>query len=167
MFVCLFVPYTNPHFWTDLNQTLHTSPPWSGRARRVCMDPQYFTFPTFSTYLFGSGYRLVHNRWLPLSRCTATALYPWCGARWCDVTHSGGCAMKTPRSERNACVWKWKPDETGRKLLTNWTCNCIAVIQMITYNLSNLRPSFFRSLSMNNKCFHLLNLSRRSSETFR
>ena len=45
-FVCLFVPYTNPHFWTDRNQTLHTSPPWSGRDRRVCMDPQYFTFPT-------------------------------------------------------------------------------------------------------------------------
>ena len=28
-----------------------------------------------------------------------------------------GCAMKTRRSERNACVWKWKPDETGRKWL--------------------------------------------------
>ena len=26
-----------------------------------------------------------------------------------------GCAMKTRRSERNACVWKWKPEETGRK----------------------------------------------------
>ena len=37
LFVCLFVPYTNPHFWTSLNQTLHTSPPSSGRDRRVCM----------------------------------------------------------------------------------------------------------------------------------
>jgi hypothetical protein len=26
-----------------------------------------------------------------------------------------GCAMKTRRSETKACVWKWKPDETGRK----------------------------------------------------
>jgi hypothetical protein len=26
-----------------------------------------------------------------------------------------GCAMKMQRSERNACVWKWRPDETGRK----------------------------------------------------
>jgi hypothetical protein len=25
--VCLFVRYTNTHFWTDLNQTLHTAPP--------------------------------------------------------------------------------------------------------------------------------------------
>jgi hypothetical protein len=41
-FVCLFVPYTNPHFWTNLNHTLHTSPPWSGRDPRICMDPQYF-----------------------------------------------------------------------------------------------------------------------------
>jgi len=37
LFVCLFVPYTNPHFWTTLKQTLHTSPPSSGRDRRVCM----------------------------------------------------------------------------------------------------------------------------------
>ena len=43
-----------------------------------------------------------------------------------------GCAMKTRRSERNACVWKWKPAETGRKWLMNCTCNCIAFIQMIT-----------------------------------
>jgi len=45
--VCLFVPYTNPHFWTDRNQTLHTSPPWSGRDRRVCMGPKFLTSSTF------------------------------------------------------------------------------------------------------------------------
>jgi len=43
MFVCLFVPCANPHFCTDLNRTLHTSPPSSGGGRRVCMDPQYLT----------------------------------------------------------------------------------------------------------------------------
>ena len=47
LYVCLFVPYTNPHFWTDRNQTLHTSPPWSGRDPRVCMGPKFFTSSTF------------------------------------------------------------------------------------------------------------------------
>jgi hypothetical protein len=41
--------YTNPHFRTDQNQTLHKSPPSSGRDRGACMGPQHFTFPTFST----------------------------------------------------------------------------------------------------------------------
>jgi hypothetical protein len=41
-----FVPYTNPHFWTNLNQTLHTSPPSSGRDRRVCMVQKCLTFST-------------------------------------------------------------------------------------------------------------------------
>jgi len=54
LFVCLYGTYTNPHFLTDLNQTLHTSPPWSGGGRRGCMDPQYFNFPNFSTYFVGS-----------------------------------------------------------------------------------------------------------------
>jgi hypothetical protein len=46
LFVCLYGTYTNSHFWTDLNQTLHTSPPWSGKDRRVCMDPKFLTFST-------------------------------------------------------------------------------------------------------------------------
>ena len=83
--VCLFGTYTNPHFWTDLNQTLHTSPPWSGGGRRVCMDPQYFNFPTFSTYFVGSECRFVCGRWLLAPKSPATALYPWCGACWCYV----------------------------------------------------------------------------------
>ena len=74
--------------------------------------------------------------------------------------------MNTRRSERNACVWKWKPDEMGWKWLMNWTCICIAFIQMITYNLSNLCPSFFCSLSTDNTFYHLLNLSRRSVRRF-
>jgi hypothetical protein len=101
---CLFVPYTNPHFWTDRNQTLHTSPPWSGRDRRVCMGPQYFTFPTFSTYFVGSGCQFVHSRWLPAPHCTATALYPWCGACWCDVTHGRLCNENAEKWTECMCV---------------------------------------------------------------
>ena len=48
----------------------------------------------------------------------------------------------------------------------NCTCNCIAFIQIITYNLSNIRPSFFRSLSTDNTFFHLLYLSCRSARCF-
>jgi len=120
MFVCLFVcfygTYTNPHIWTDMNQTLHTSPPWCGGGRRVCMDPKYFNFPTFSMYFVGSEYRFVRRRWLP-----APERYIPC---WCDVTDVT-CAVRnaftTWRSERNTCVGKRKPDETGRKRILNCT----------------------------------------------
>jgi len=162
MFVCTlykstFLNRSEPNF-------AHISPVvW--KRPRVCMGPQYFTFPTFSTYFVGSGCRFLGSRWLPAPHCTATALYPWRGAYWCDVTH--GVLCNESAEKLTECVWKWKPDETGWKWLMNWTCNCIAVIQLITYNLSNLRPSFFRSLSMDNTFFHLLKLSRRSSDTFR
>jgi hypothetical protein len=56
--------------------TLHTSPPWSGRDRRACMGPQYFTFPTFSTYIVWNMCRCLHSRWLLAPRCPSTALYP-------------------------------------------------------------------------------------------
>ena len=36
-------------------------------------------------------------------------------ARPSVTSRTVGCAMKTRRSEQNACVWKWKTDETGRK----------------------------------------------------
>ena len=36
-------------------------------------------------------------------------------ARTGVTSRTVGCAMKTRRSEQNACVWKWKTDETGRK----------------------------------------------------
>jgi hypothetical protein len=39
----LFVPYTNSHFWTNPNQTFHTSPPWSGRDHSVGMVRKCFT----------------------------------------------------------------------------------------------------------------------------
>jgi len=133
MNVCLFVPYSNPHFWTDRNQTLHPSPLWSGRDPRVCMGPQYFTFPTFSIYFVGSECSFMRSRWLPAPHCPATALYPWCGACWCDVSDGGElCNENTEKWMECVCVWKWKLDETGRKWLINCTCNCIAFMQMIT-----------------------------------
>ena len=50
----MYKTYTNSHFWTDLNQTLHTSPPWSGRDRRVCMDPKFLTSSKFwALFLWG------------------------------------------------------------------------------------------------------------------
>ena len=106
LFVCLFVPYTKPHFWTDWNQTLHTSPPWSGRDRRVCMGPQYFNFSTSSTYFVGSGCRFVCSRWLPAPYCPATALYPCCGVCWYDV-RDGGELCNENTEKWMACVWKW------------------------------------------------------------
>jgi hypothetical protein len=131
---CMYITHTNPHFWTDLNQTLHTSPPWSGGGRTVCMDPEYFNFPTISTYFVGSEFLFACSRVLPAPRSPTTASCQWCGAGWCDVmgvTCTLVNAQKMQRSEWNARVWKWKPDETGRKWIMNCTCNWIAFIQMI------------------------------------
>ena len=61
MYVCMYGTYTNPHFSTDLNQTLHTSPPWSGRDRRVCSDPKFLTSSTFWVLLWGGG--PLQNDW--------------------------------------------------------------------------------------------------------
>jgi len=133
-FVCLFVPYTNPHFLTDRNQILHTSPPWSGRDRRVCMGPQYFTFPTFSAYFVGSGCRLLRSRWLPASHYTATALYPWCGVCWCEVTHGGLCNENAEKWTECVCVkmetW-WDGKEVTNEL--HLQLHCI-------YTNDNLKP---------------------------
>jgi hypothetical protein len=65
VFVCLFVPYTNSHFWTNLKQNLHSSPPWSGRDRRVCMVRKCLTFSTFLTFFVGSECRILGTKWLP------------------------------------------------------------------------------------------------------
>jgi len=65
MFASLFVPYTNSHFWTDQNQTLHTSLPWSGRDRRICMVRKCLTFSTFLTFFVGSECRILGMKWLP------------------------------------------------------------------------------------------------------
>jgi hypothetical protein len=89
---------------------------------------------------------------------------------WCDVTDvtcTVRNALKARRSERNTCVLKWKPDETGRSWIMNCTWNCIAFIQIITKNLSTFHPSSVCTLSTDNTFFRPLKLSRRSSEMFR
>jgi len=77
LFVSLFVPYTNPHFWADRNHTLHTSPPSSGRDRRVCMGPIFLTSSTFWPFSFRSHCRIMGTRWLPARMFSAIPLYPW------------------------------------------------------------------------------------------
>jgi len=77
MNVCLYGTYTKPHFWTDLNQTLHTSPPWSGGGRRVCMDPKFLTFSTFwFLFLWGplqnDGHEMAAG-----AMFSAITLFPW------------------------------------------------------------------------------------------
>jgi hypothetical protein len=65
LFVCLFVPYTNSHFWTDLDQTLRTYPPWSWRDRRVCMVRKCLIFSNFFTFLVGIECQIFGTKWLP------------------------------------------------------------------------------------------------------
>jgi hypothetical protein len=81
MNVCMFVPYTNPHFLTDRNQTLHTASPWSGKDRRVYMGPKFWT----SSKLLGP-FSFGGNRWLPKRRFPQYRYIrgsSWCS---CDVT---------------------------------------------------------------------------------
>ena len=77
MYVCMYVPYTNSHFWTDLNQTLHTAPPWSGRDRRVCMGPKFLTSSTFGPFFFRDHCKIMGTRWLPARPFSAIPFYPW------------------------------------------------------------------------------------------
>jgi hypothetical protein len=77
LFVCLFRTDTNPHFWTDLNQALHTSPPWSGGGRRVCMDPKFWTSSIFWVLSLWGHCRIMGTRWLPTRSFSAINLFPW------------------------------------------------------------------------------------------
>jgi hypothetical protein len=118
------------------------------------MGPQHFASPTSSNYFVGSCHRFEHSRWLPspLSRYYVISVMPrmlvWRQVRrWVVQWKRGEVNEKRVCVCVCVCVCVWKPDATGRKWLLNCTCNYIAFIQMITWNLSNLRPSFFRSLS--------------------
>jgi len=88
-------------------------------------------FPPFRPILLGAG---SNSCTVAGCRRHTTLLLHYIGDAACAGVTSCtvGCAMKTGRSERNASVWKWKPDETGRKWLMNCTCSYIAFIQMIT-----------------------------------
>jgi hypothetical protein len=91
-------------------------------------------FPYFRPFCGKRGATNTHKvaAGAPLPRCCVISvmrhMMVWRHGR--DVR--GGLCIENAEQERNACVWKWKPDETGRKWLMNCTCNCIAFIQMIT-----------------------------------
>jgi len=172
MFVSLYL--IQIHISEPIGTKLCTRlPPSSGRGRRVCMDPQYFTFPTFRPISSGAG---AHSCAVHGHRRNTTPLQRYLRDAACAgvTSRTVCCAKLTRRSARNACVWKWKPDVTGSKWLMICTCgthelhfqlHCIPT----NYNVKpiHLRPSFFRSLSTDNTFLHLLNLSRRSSDMFR
>jgi hypothetical protein len=75
MYVCLFVPYTNPYFWTDRNQTLHTAPPWSGGDRRVCMGRNSGPLRPFGPF-FLSGHKMADGEYV--FRDTLISVVPGC-----------------------------------------------------------------------------------------
>jgi len=169
MFVCLFV-------CMELIQIHISEPIWTKLCTRFPLGLEEVvgyvwthnisTFPTFRRIFSGASADSCaedgcRRQSPPLLRYISC----WCNVT--DVTCTMHNAWETQRSEWNACVWKWKPDGTGRKWIMNCTCNCIAFIQMITKSLSNFRPSPFRTLSRDNTFLRLLNLSRRSSEMFR
>jgi hypothetical protein len=99
LFVCMYGTYTNSNFWTDLNQTLHTSPSRSGRDRRVCMDPKFLTSSTFWNFflwrpLQNHGHKMAAGATVfrdalisvipagvlvtsQTAESSAAALYPW------------------------------------------------------------------------------------------
>jgi hypothetical protein len=77
-----------------------------------------------------------------------------------EVYYTVGDAYKTRTTEWNACVWKRMLDKNLSKWIMN--CNSLAIIQIITCNLSNLRLSF-RTLSRDNMLLKPLEHSVRSS----
>jgi len=55
LYVCMYGTYTNSHFSTDLNQTLHTSPPWSGGGRRYVWTRNSWPLRPFGPFLGGGS----------------------------------------------------------------------------------------------------------------
>jgi hypothetical protein len=77
MNVCLFVPYTNSHYWTDLNQISHTSPFWSGRDLGYVWVQIALTIRPFGPFLFRGHCWIMGTRWLPAQPFSVIPLYPW------------------------------------------------------------------------------------------
>ena len=76
LFVCLFVPYTNPHSWTDLSQTLHTSS--LGLEETVGHVWSENVWPCLPFWHFSSGASAESSARNGCRRkLSATALYPW------------------------------------------------------------------------------------------
>jgi len=96
------------------------------------------------------------NKWI--KKCCILLDVIWNYAKYIYV-----CVCVRERERERERERKRKPDETGGKWTMN--CNCVAVMQTITWNLSNLRPSF-PALSWDNTFFKPLHLFRRASGTF-
>jgi len=76
LFVCMYGTYTNSHFWTDLNQTLHTSPPVVWKRLYVWTRNSRPLWP-FWPFYFGGHCNIMGTRWLPARPFSAIPLYPW------------------------------------------------------------------------------------------
>jgi len=83
LFVCLYL--IQIHISEPIGAKLSTHLP-----RGLEETVGYVWAHNISTYFVGSGCRIVRSRWLPAPHCPATALYPCCGACWCDVRDGGG-----------------------------------------------------------------------------
>jgi len=77
LFVCMYGTYTNSRSWSDLNQTWHTSPPWSGRDRGYVWTRNSLPLRPFGPFFFGGHCRIMGTRWLPARPFSAKPLYPW------------------------------------------------------------------------------------------
>jgi hypothetical protein len=96
------------------------------------------TFSTFLTFFVGSECWILGTKWLPmqvihdsvisviLAGVTVTSQKWRCSndifAFLLEVSCTVGNAYETWISERNACVSKWKRDETGSKWIRNCSC---------------------------------------------
>jgi hypothetical protein len=63
--VCFFVPSSNPYFWTHVNLTLHTSPPWSATDRTVSRDQTFLhlfdLLRRFWVFLYTASFPFLPN----------------------------------------------------------------------------------------------------------
>jgi hypothetical protein len=76
MNVCLYVPYTNSHFWTDLNQTLHISPLGLEETVGYIWARNSWPLRHFGPFFFRVYCRIMGTRWLPERPFSAIPLYP-------------------------------------------------------------------------------------------
>ena len=164
LFLCLYGTYTNPHFWTDLNRTMHTSPPSSGGGRRVCTDPQYLTLLDIFVIFCEEPVQNTGQNMAAGPRVIATALYPWCSrrhllkessvtalypwySRWQLRVLQVPCILHRQRGEENwmhACQygknrWDRKELNNGLKL----QLRCVAILYIKLKCMVFVRFSFF------------------------
>jgi hypothetical protein len=146
MFVCLYLPYANSHFSTDVNQTLHTSPSWSGRDRRIFMDPKFSTSSTFGPFSFGGHCRIMGTRWLSARPFFAIPLYPWfqlvfAWCHWHEVVANGlvirGSLISVILAGVSLTSRKWRHSRRQRHTPRHsnpYSGGCSRLVTDITFN---------------------------------